>query len=216
MFKLSRLEINRAKIQKELDIAQEAYEKRPNRWAGNEALGRVLYLVDDASAKNYLKKAIEYRDPSLKGDGLPGSELIAIGNYYRMVGDLDSAQKFFQKAYEDHKGKAGNIEHPESIHSVELQNLVKVCFFMNRYDEVIQYGKVFGQDNPKPTLLANSLTALAEARLSGDRETIEMWIDDVEKRIQSIAGEGNFSITGSVDGIDLYEIVLNMLMGMEE
>lgn len=214
MLILGKIEIAAKDLNKELEIAKKQYEKRPNRWAGNEALARILYLMKDPSAEMYLKKAIEYRDPSLEGDCLPGRELIGIGNYYRMLGDNESAQRFYQKSYDDYIRKIGNLT--SDINIVELHGLSRVSFFLKRYQEVIKYGELAQADDPDPMLIANLLSTLSSAVESGDKTVIQAWLETTGARIQSIAGKGHFSATGSVDGLDLYEIVLEILREMEE
>lgn len=215
MANISRVEIDPAKLQKEREIAQAAYNKRPDTWAGNEALGRVLHWLGDPAAKHYFQQAIAHRLPQVEQRRGQGWSLLVIGNYYRLAGELATAQRYFQEAYEVQKDQIGNITFPEDLNYVEMQSLIQACFLLQRYEETVIYGKLFYEDSPNPRLVANILRWLAEARIEQNTTVIRAWLDDQETQIRSIAGRGRFSSTGGVSGLDLYEIVLAMFAQMQ-
>jgi tetratricopeptide (TPR) repeat protein len=215
MLNIGRIDIAEEKFQEEIKKAHERHKKRPDTWAGNESLGRVLYLMGDSNAKNYLRKAIEIRSPMVQKNGNKGWELIVLGNYHRLINDLESAQQYFQEAYEDQKGRVGNIEFPKFINYTEIQHLIVACFLLRRFKDATVYSELLSQSDPDPRLLANSLGSLSQAFLSGDINFVEVWLTDLEEWIRSAAGSGEFSSTGGVGALDFYEIVLEMLNEMQ-
>ena len=212
---LEKLKIDK-KIRKELESAKETYSNMPTTWMGNEAMGRILYLMQDPLAAQYLEKAIEYRLLLLKKRQQVGTEQIIVGNYYRMLGDSELAEKYFVEAYEILKENVGDMLKPRELDYMQMQHLIKVCFLLKRYDEVIAYGNLYRKEEQDPMLMANDLTRLAIARVTEDKEAINEWLDETSGRVQSIAGKGHFSSTGDVGGLDFYELVLQMLTEMEE
>ena len=94
----TKIEIDASKLEKELRAAWEAYNRRPDTWGGNEALGRVLHWVGDPTATQYVQKAIDLRLSILREDRIGGWEYIAIGVYYRLAEDMKKRTTIFSES----------------------------------------------------------------------------------------------------------------------
>lgn len=203
------ISVSEKKFQKELNKAQDYYERSRDTWLVTEPLGRLLLRINDPEARFYLTKAASsYVASNFREDRKPRSvDFIRLGSYYRLMDEHEAATQYFEDAYALAKQETGDLSDPESIDYDEMQYLIEVCFLLGKYEETVKYALMFYEDEPNPAFLAYRYGLLAEAILYRDLNLAEK----LATQTASVLNRGREPIGTSgiaVTGWDFYEYIL--------
>lgn len=185
-------------LKKELAIAEKEYDRNQESWRGNEAMGRVLYWMNDQKSVNFFRKATTLRSSLVPASGsfdlTRNRHYIALGNYCRMSGDLEQSYKFLNEGYQQLKEQYDKIKQKfvsttesSMVNFNVVRNLLLYCFMLKRYDEAVDYGAILRQydSDYDPEHLHEQFILLAEAKLIGDLEKALKAVDGINWIIKS-------------------------------
>lgn len=209
-----KLNISNRHLQMEIEEARKSLARNPHIWGSHERMGRIYYWMEDPSAVEYFRKAIEYYpiDRSIKKN----RPLVKVGNLFRLAGEPDLAYNYFERAYIMLKQQAGDINKPEEIFFHRFPDLIAACFVLGKYDEAVVYSHLLQQEDPDPNLFAYNFVRLAEAKLDGDIIKAERLVDELAVKLTKALklGTGKIQDTGSITSFDLYELAVEMVERM--
>jgi hypothetical protein len=117
-------------LQKELDEAHKRLARRPG-WPALEAVARCLHHLDDSSAPDRFRECanLYYVSPTSADDR------IHMGNYYRLAGDHEHAQRWFHEAYTMYQQSL--VSNPRN--TLEIDGMIKACFLLGFSREVLEH-----------------------------------------------------------------------------
>ncbi|MEZ4713244.1 MAG: hypothetical protein R3A44_39015 [Caldilineaceae bacterium] len=171
--------------------------------------------MNNPEAKEYLKHAAKLRIGTLRIGKTQGWELMAIANYYRLAGESQIAQNYFERAYEMLKRDVGDLHDPTQLEFTRMHLLILVCFALKRYEETAQYGAILREHEPdfRPSLLAPNVALLAEAKLTNNVAQAQRAIDTIASSIR--ASKIKIQTSGDITIWDAYELGLEVLAEIE-
>ncbi|MEM7130696.1 MAG: hypothetical protein AAF702_30505 [Chloroflexota bacterium] len=212
-----RISVSENQLQKELEKAQDRYERRSDTWLVREPLGRVLRSMNDPAARIHLEKAASnYISSHIKEDRRRQStDYIRAGNFYRLMDEHEIANQYFEDAYELAKHETGDLDDPEAVDYDHMQNLIEVCFLLGSYEEAVEYARLFHQDDPNTDLRAYRYGQLAEAKINQDlvlAEKLAVRTARGLKKGRTPTGTSGIAVTGW----DFYEFILAVIDEIKE
>lgn len=213
----NRLSVTKKQLQKELEAAQKQLKRgyAKDSWLGHEPMGRVLRYMKDPTAHEHLEKALsDYMYPRLQGHQ-ESTAFIKIGNYNRLLGNHEEAQRYFEKGYALAKQQTGELtDDPASLNYDTMQELIFACFLLGKDEEAIAYGRLFHEDDPNPEWKAYLIAQLAAARLNRDAALAEEVIKSLVRLIKK--SRAKIQTDGIVTLWDTYELALETLANIEQ
>ena len=192
--------INQPQLLKDLELFQEKLGQKYN-WLRLEPVARCLHHLDDPTAPERFQECatIYYLSPTSAEDR------IHMGNYYRLAGDHEQAHRWFHESYTMYHHSL--TDNPRN--TIDLARLVKCCYLLEVYDEVLDHAAFMRSIPRKHTPFSGWVEHLARSHVTNDLTIAAQVTDVLAKYLQSHPDE-RVSDTGAFTQWDLYEIAYNL------
>ena len=163
-------------IEAELAKAMQPSERSPDGSLWLERVGRCLRWLGDPEAEAHLRRAAaNYK--VRQGDA--GSQM-SLGNLYRLAGDIEEAQRLFEKAHTLYAERV----HEENPYSLDVMHMIPTSFLTGRDDEVAELIALLRAIEPDRDLIAYPVAKLAEARRTLDADLDAEAVAEVARMIR--------------------------------
>src|SRR5919112_829958 len=187
--------VDESRLRKELQEANFFLQRYPEDSRMLESVARGLYWLGEENARAYLIMVAQAAETE------PNNDPMRAGNYYRLAGEVEKANKHFEASYRDFASFQGQPN------SMSMCSLMEAAFHLNNYQAVVSLSKRLETLEGPHRREGKMVARLALARLHENAEVAAEVAEELEKTIRKDSRLTPLA-TGGFDYWSWYEIAL--------